>query len=133
MNDYYDSSIFPNNRKSAESINNINTNDDDVTITADLLKESVSELSVADILKINASSNKSIEIKLDTFRDEIINKVSSLDQRIELLESENLKKGEENFVLKDILTNMQRCINKSDSETSDKNVIITEVPEEAIA
>ena len=44
-----------------------------------------------------------------------------------------LKKGEENFILKDIITNMQRCINKSNSETRDKNVIITGVPEEAIA
>ena len=133
MNVYYDSSIFPNNRKSADSINNINTNDDDVIITANILKKSVSELYVADILKINMYSNKSIEIKLDAFRDDIINKVSSLDQRIEILESKNLKKGEENFVLKDIITNMQRCINKSNSETRDKNVIITGVPEEAIA
>ena len=94
------------------------------------MNKSVSELRVSDILKINA--NKPIVLQLDAFINYVSCKISNLDKRIECLETENIKKDENNNTLKVVITTMQKCINKSDRDIRNKNDIISGVPEQTI-
>ena len=112
---------------------NTNTNDETFVLTEETLKKPMSEVSVQDILKINAHSNKSIEAKLDTFISHANIKLENMNKRMEFLEAENTKKDDENAVLKDIIVNMQSCLNKSDSDKRNKNVIIQGIPEGKIS
>ena len=108
---------------------NTNTNDETFVLTEDTLKKPMSEVSVQDIFKINAHSNKSTEAKLDTFIGHANINLENMKKRMEFLEAENTKKDDGNAVLKDIIVNMQSCLNKSDSDIRNKNVIIQGIPE----
>ena len=102
---------------------------DESVLSEDMLTKSVSELTVKDILTINMHANKPIAERLDSFMGQVNSKVSNMDKRIEFLEAENRKKAEDNATLKEIIRNMQRSLNKSDSDVRNKNIIITSLPE----
>ena len=91
------------------------SNDDD-SLNEDMMTKSVSELTVRDILRINIHANKPIAEKLDGFINQMSIKIASMDKRIEFLEAERVKKDEDNATLKKIIRNMQRSLNKSDSD-----------------
>ena len=99
------------------------------TLSEDMMTKSVSELTVRDILNINVHANKPIAEKLDGFINQMHTKMASMDKRIEFLEAERVKKDEDNAILKEIIRNMQRSLNKSDSDIRNKNIIITSLPE----
>ena len=103
-------------------------NDDD-TLNEDMMTKSVSELTVRDILSINMHANKPIADRLDSFINQMDTKMTNMDKRIEFLEAENQKKAEDNATLKEIIRNMQRSLNKIDSDIRNKNIIITSLPE----
>ena len=123
MNTYYNNYI-----QSLRTSTNTLADEDDVILSDELLCKPISELTVRDILKVNIISNKPFADKLDTFVTETNKKVSNLDKRIEILEAENIKKDKDNSILKEIVTNMQKCLNRSDSETRNKNIIILGLP-----
>ena len=54
-----------------------------------------------------------------------------LNERIELLEAENMKKSRI-IIRKDIITNMQRCLNRIDGVERHHNIIISGLPEKEI-
>ena len=102
------------------------------SLTEDFLNTSVSQLSVRDIVKIITAVNEPLQKKLLCLIEDIGNKVKILDNRIELLEAENIKKEEDNKTLRLIVTNMQRCLNKLDADERNNNVIISGLPEREI-
>ena len=93
------------------------------------MSKQVSELIVADIVKIVTSANKGILSRLDTLRDDIHGKVNDLETRVQLLENDNEKKDQEISKLKYTLVNIQRNLNQMDSEKSRCGVIITGLSE----
>ena len=93
------------------------------------LSKQVSELNVADIVKIVTSANKGILSRLDKLRDDIHGKVNDLEIHIQLLENENEKKDQEISKLKYTLVNIQKNLNQMDSEKRSCNVIITGLSE----
>ena len=99
------------------------------SLSEDMMTKSVSELTERDILNINVHANKPIAEKLDGFINQMHTKMASMDKRIEFLEAERVKKDEDNAILKEIIRNMQRSLNKSDSDIRNKNIIITSLPE----
>ena len=112
-----------------QSLMNGEAASDESVLSEDMLTKSVSELTVKDILTINMHANKPIAERLDSFMGQVNSKVSNMDKRIEFLEAENRKKAEDNATLKEIIRNMQRSLNKSDSDVRNKNIIITSLPE----
>ena len=124
MNEYYEA-----NRQKEQG----DVGDDLEPLSAEMMGKAVSDLTVKDILEINLHSNKPIAKKLDDFIGQVNDKMTKLDKRIELLEAENTKKEEDNITLKEIIRNMQKSLNKIDSGTRDKNIIITGLPEENVS
>ena len=94
-----------------------------------LMSKPISDLTVADIIQINRISNEPIRQQLNTIETEMRKKIQSLDNRITILEKQNTSTEEENEVLRKTISNMQRCLNKIDSDVRNKNVIITGLPE----
>ena len=112
-----------------QNVMNEVANNDDNSLNEEMLTKSVSELTVRDILNINMQANKPIAEKLDSFMNQMHTKIANLDKRIEFLEAERVKKDEDNATLKEIIRNMQRSLNKSDSDIRNKNIIITSLSE----
>lgn len=98
--------------------------------TDDFLQKAVSELSVADILNNNAVSTKKIEEKLNNIREDFKTQVSSLDKRIKFLKAE--KKNEDNTVLKNTITNLQKLLSSIDAKERAKNLINASLLKEII-
>ena len=73
---------------------------DDEISNDEFMSKQVSELNVADIVKIVTSANKGILSRLDTLRDDIHGKVNDFETRVQLLENDNEKKDQEISKLK---------------------------------
>ena len=103
------------------------------SITADningLLQKPMSELTVGDIIQINRISNDPIQRQLNSIESELKGKIHALDTRVNILEQNKASIEEENAILRSTITNMQKSLNKIDSDTRNKNVIITGLPE----
>ena len=98
-----------------------------------LMQKPISELTVADIIQINRISNSPIQQQLNTIESDLKKKIQNLDNRINVLEKRNTSIEEENTVLRDTICNIQKSLNKIDSNVRNKNVIITGLPEGEIA
>ena len=103
------------------------------TITPDnlssLMNKSISELTVADIIQINLISNNPIKQQLTSIENDFKKKFQIMDNRMNLLEKEKMNLEEENNNMRTALCNMQKCLNKIDSDVRNKNVIITGLAE----
>ena len=103
------------------------------TITPDnlssLMNKSISELTVADIIQINLISNNPIKQQLTSIENDFKKKFQTLDNRMNLLEKEKMNLEEENNNMRTALCNMQKSLNKIDSDVRNKNVIITGLAE----
>ena len=94
-----------------------------------LLEKPISELTVADIIQINRISNSPMQQQLNSIESEMKKKIQILDNRVNVLEQRNAAIEEENTVLRDTISNMQKSLNRVDSEVRNKNVVITGLPE----
>ena len=94
-----------------------------------LLDKPITELTVADIIQINLISNDPIRQQISAMDKDYKKKFQTMDDRINILDKEKSKLEEENTVLRNVVTNMQRCLNRLDSDVRNKNVIITGLPE----
>ena len=94
-----------------------------------LMQKPISELTVADIIQINRISNSPIQQQLNAIEIDLKKKIQNLDNRVNVLEKRNTSIEEENTVLRDTICNMQKSLNKMDSNVRNKNVIITGLPE----
>ena len=75
---------------------------------------------------------KPLEQKIDKIHDELLNRVTSLETRVDLIEkNDDLKNGELSRI-KDTVVNMQHALNTLDSEERSKNIIIAGLSEENI-
>ena len=75
---------------------------------------------------------KPLETKIDKIHDELLNRVTSLETRVEMIEkSDELKNGELSR-MKDTVVNMQHALNSLDSKERAKNIIIAGLSEENI-
>ena len=97
-----------------------------------LMQKSMSELTVADIIQINIISNDPIQRQLTSIETELKGKIQSLDNRMNILEQMKTSMEEENTILRSTISNMQKSLNRIDSDTRNKNVIITGLPEDEI-
>lgn len=97
------------------------------------LNKPMSELVVADIIKIVKGANSSISEKLDEFKDDVTGKVSDLEKRVKILESENKKKDRDINTLKYTVVNMQKSLNRLDQEKRYLNAIVSGLPEGEMA
>ena len=125
MNAYYLNSMqYPNSidktiTGSQNSENNLNS----------FLNKPTNELTVADILRINTMSNEPLKQQLDSIQNELGCRIKKLDSRVDILENQNIKLEEDNNILRGVVTSMQKCLNKLDSDERKKNIIISGVPE----
>lgn len=94
-----------------------------------LMDKPISELTVADIIKINMISNDPMQKQLNEIQKDFKTKFQNLDNRMNILEQEKQKIQEENNVLKNVVINMQKCLNKLDSDERNNNAMISGVPE----
>ena len=94
-----------------------------------LLEKPISELTVADIIQINRISNSPMQQQLNSIESELKKKIQILDNRVNVLQQRNSTIEEENTVLRDTIGNMQKSLNRLDSEVRNKNVVITGLPE----
>ena len=97
-----------------------------------LMDKPISELTVADIIQINMISNDPIRQQISTMEKDFMKKFQTMEDRINILGKEKSKLEEENTVLRNVVTNMQKSLNKIDSDVRSKNVIITGLPESEI-
>ena len=97
-----------------------------------LMDKSISELTVADIIQINQISNGPIRQQLNSMENEFNKKFQQMQNKMEILDNEKSKLQDENSVLRQTVMNIQKSLNKIDSEVRNKNVIITGLPEEEI-
>ena len=97
-----------------------------------LMDKSISELTVADIIQINQISNGPIRQQLSSMENEFNKKFQQLQNRMEILDNEKSRLQDENNVLRQTVTNIQKSLNKIDSDVRNKNVIITGLPEEEV-
>ena len=97
-----------------------------------LMDKPITELTVADIIQINMISNDPIRQQISTMEKDFGKKFQSMEDRINILDKEKSKLEEENTVLRNVVTNMQRSLNRIDSDIRNKNVIITGLPEGVI-
>ena len=63
---------------------------------------------------------------------DLTGKLSLLENRVKILESDNEKKTEENGILRNIIYNIQKSLNKQDSCERSLNVIISGIREGVI-
>ena len=70
------------------------------------MQKSMSELTVADIIKINMISNNPLKTQLDTIQNDFKVKFENLDNRVNIIEQEKTKLEEENSILKNVVVNM---------------------------
>ena len=97
------------------------------------LNKPMSELVVADIIKIVKGANSPIAKKLDDFKDDVTGKVADLEKRVKILESENKKKDRDINTLKYTVVNMQKSLNRLDQEKRYLNAIVSGLPEDEMA
>ena len=70
--------------------------------------------------------HKPINEKLDQINENYNNRITTLESRVKILESENRNKDEKIEILTEIVVNMQKGINLIDGRTRSNNIIITE-------
>ena len=97
-----------------------------------LMDKPISELTVADIIQINQISNDPIRQQLTSMENEFSKKFQQMQNKIEILDKEKTKLADENDVLRQTVTNIQKSLNKIDSDVRNKNVIIMGLPEEEV-
>ena len=76
---------------------------------------------------------KPLETKIDQIRDDLNNRVISLEKRMDLIEKTDESKNDELSKVKDTMVNMQRALNSFDSVERSKNIIISGLSEEVIS
>ena len=94
-----------------------------------LMQKPISELTVADIIQINRISNDPMQQQLNSIENEMNRKFQQMQNRMDILDIEKSKLEEENCVLRQTVCNIQKSLNKIDSDARNKNVIITGLPE----
>ena len=92
----------------------------------------VNELSVNELISLISRTIQPVKDDLDTIKNEISQKVKAHDNRLKLLEADNVKKQERIDNLESIIVEMQRFINKIDHDDRKANIIITGMSEDAI-
>ena len=75
---------------------------------------------------------KPLESKIDKIHDELLNRVTSLETRVGLIEKGDDTKNTEISRIKDTMINMQHALNSIDSKKRSKNIIIAGLPEDDI-
>ena len=129
MNSYYlNSSQYRNNTDDAVAGSNISESNINT-----FLNKPTNELTVADIIRIHTISNEPLKQQLDLIQDELGCKIKNLDNRVDILDSQNMKLQDDNNVLRGVITSMQQCLNKLDNDERNKNIIISGIPEENVA
>ena len=93
------------------------------------MSKSVTELMVADNIKINTISNQPLKTQLDIIQKDLGGKIQQLDNRVDILEAEKTKMEEHNNMLQDVVINMQKCLNRIDGEEQCNNIIISGLSE----
>ena len=128
------------------SVNNTITTqvNDNSTINTITPSTPLSELTTGNLISIiNESitnSIKSIEEEINVATDKqiidfgsvIYAKVSNLENRVKMLESDIVKKTDENAIMKSIIRNMQKHLNQQDSDARNLNIIISGMREDEI-
>ena len=94
-----------------------------------LMEKSITELTVADIIQINMISNDPLWQRLSSMESDFLKKFQAMEDRMNILDNEKSKLEEENSVLRSAVINMQKSLNRIDSDVRNKNVIITGLPE----
>ena len=62
-------------------------------------------------------SNEPLKQQLDSIQNELGCKINKkLDSRVDILENQNTKLEEDNNILRGVVTSMQKCLNKLDSD-----------------
>ena len=130
----YSSASNLNNRSILSyNVNNQPTGAMSSAITKDnlgeFLNKPMSEVTVADLIKINNISIDPMKQQLVSIQNEFRDTIENLDNRVELIEKDKDKLEEENYVLRGVVTNMQKCLNILDNNERSKNIIVSGVPE----
>ena len=104
---------------------------DDLTssIPDDIANKSGSELSANDIYTIVTAAMQGTNKKIDDLRNDIQTKISTLENKVKILESENEKKDDDINVLKHTVISMQKTFNSMDQDERKTKAIIQHLPE----
>ena len=118
-------------RTNAEVVNDTLDGDteSEPPLSDEMLNKPLSQMNVSDLLHIVNTANAPIRKKIDILYDEVIQKVTVLDKRVEYLESENDRKDDQINTMKSTIVNMQKCLNKIDDGDRKFNVMISGLPE----
>ena len=76
----------------------------------------MNELSVNELISLISRTIQPVKDDLDTIKNEISQKVKAHDNRLKLLEADNVKKQERIDNLESTIVEMQRFINKIDHD-----------------
>ena len=86
-------------------------------------------ISVDQLTSVINSCIEPIKTEIKGLRDSFSGKVKYLEDKITLLEGEDMKLQENNTILTDIVVNMQSSLNRLDGNSRVNNVIISRLPE----
>ena len=114
---------------SIDSSDNTEDNEPSETLLGDLVNKSGSELSAIDIFKIVQAANIPTIKKIEDLSTDVTAKMTHLENRVKILESDNDKKDEDIVILKHTVTNMQKALNSLDQVKREVNAMINGLPE----
>ena len=138
MNDYYTNyvqsinnltSVNDNDATRDTDTNEVNATDTSSIMSTEFFTTPITELCVKDMLMICIDVNKPLARKLDVIQNDVSSKVTLLEQKIKLLETENSSKEEKIETLTSIIVTMQKNLNAIDGNSRSNCAIISGVPE----
>ncbi len=101
-------------------------------IPEDIVNKPGSELSANDIYTIVTAAIQGTNKKIDDLKDNIQNKIVTLENKVKILENENEKKDEDINILKHTVVSMQKAFNSMDQGERSKNAVIQHLSEKDI-
>lgn len=93
------------------------------------MRTAVSALTAGQMLALIQSQTKTLEIKVDKIETKIDKEITGMKTRIEVLETEVTAQKEKNDVLSGIVVEMQKALNKVDTEEREKNIMVSGMSE----
>ena len=119
-------------RTNEENVEGASAPDPLKTIPDDILNKTGANLSGTDLYKIVSAAMHETNQKIDKLDKDIQNKVTSLENRVNMLEAEGEKKDEDIEMLKHTVVSMQRALSSIDQDQRNINAIISGLTEGVI-
>ena len=98
-------------------------------IPEDIMNKTGADLSATDLYRIVSAAMHETNVKIDKIDQDIQNKMASLENRVQILETEGEKKDEDIEQLKHTVISMQKALNSIDQNERSLNAVISGLKE----